>query len=211
MNSKNIIKHFLLQTIVFVIAVVIFSNCAEGPDRDLIERRLFVTHPSLDLIEGDEVQIIASPTNHTFSWSSSNEAIATVSPTGLVTAIADGIAVITVRSSNGLSREITVNVLRYVALNGIEAFNSTTLANLTQAITMTAGQSINMEFAPVPRNFNEDVDFNVIFVGASVPGIIQYDGEDNVLTALNVGNTNLTFRVVDKTAVTLVIPVTVTN
>lgn len=50
-------------------------------------------------------------TNKTVTWSSSNSGVATVSSNGLVTAVANGIAVISARTSNGISGTVTVNVV----------------------------------------------------------------------------------------------------
>ena len=107
-------KRFLIYatTSIFV-CLLMFVGCTKGPDRD-IKYILFVNHPSLDMIEGDEIQITASPTEQTFNWESLDTDVATVSSTGLVRAINDGVTIIIVTSSGGLSRTIPVNVVKFV-------------------------------------------------------------------------------------------------
>ena len=70
--------------------------------------------PTLSAV-GQTVQLSAnvSPSNATnvsYSWSSSNSSVATVSASGLVTAVGQGSAVITLTTNNGLSSTATITV-----------------------------------------------------------------------------------------------------
>jgi len=90
--------------------MLMLAGCSEGPDRD-IEYKLYVTHPSLEMTVGDEVLVTASPTDHSFTWETTNPDVATVSA-GLVRATGDGVCYINVTSSGGLSRAIPVDVVK---------------------------------------------------------------------------------------------------
>ena len=50
-------------------------------------------------------------TDKTLTWTSSNEEVATVSNTGVVTAVGDGVAIITATSNNGMYHECAVKVI----------------------------------------------------------------------------------------------------
>ena len=101
----NNMKNILIQ----IIFLLMLAGCSKGPDRN-IEYKIYVTHPQLKMIVGEEVQITASPTEQTFTWESTNPAVASVSATGLVRAIGDGICMINITSSGGLKRAIPVEV-----------------------------------------------------------------------------------------------------
>lgn len=86
---------------------------------------------SIDVGNTRTVQLTATvaPTNATnknMSWSSSNEAVATVSTTGLVTGAADsGSAVITVTTADGnFTDEVTVTAVPYVAVTGVVLYDN---------------------------------------------------------------------------------------
>ena len=92
-------NRFLNRTIGVFIGLWMFTGCAQGPDRE-IEYTLYVTHPELNMIVGEEIQITASPTSETFTWESSNENVATVSQAGEVRATGVGDTYILVSSNN---------------------------------------------------------------------------------------------------------------
>ena len=88
-----------------------------GAEEDLVTKQLFVS--AID--EKDAVY-----TDANFSWSSSNQKVATVSPDGLVTVLAKGTTVITckVMDGSGVSDRCTITVRQHVqslALSGSRA------------------------------------------------------------------------------------------
>ena len=105
-------NRFLNRTIGVFICLWMFTGCAQGPDRE-IEYKLYVTHSELNMIVGEKVQITASPTSQTFTWESTDPAVASVTSTGLVTALQDGVCFINVTSSGGLFRAIPVDVVAH--------------------------------------------------------------------------------------------------
>ncbi|MDR2037348.1 MAG: Ig-like domain-containing protein [Bacteroidales bacterium] len=203
-KDKN---RFLFHACVVVfVGCLMLSGCAEGPDRD-IEHKIFVTHTELNLIAGDEVQVIASPTNQTFIWESSNTAVVTVSSTGLVKAVADGACFIYVTSSEGLKRTIPVDVVEFIPLAGIEVINP---ANLTtvETISMLLGQSMSLGANALPENYNEEIPFNVIWESGD-ESIVIIDEVTGTLQALDFGSTEIIVSSVEKPDVKKVIPVEV--
>ena len=206
-------NRFLIQATTIIIGLLMFTGCSEGPDRD-IEYKLFVTHSSLEMIQGEEVQITASPTTQTFTWTSSNSDVATVSSTGLVRAVGDGACLIHVVSSEGLSRAIPVDVEKLITLDGIEVFNMQNLRPVT-SLSLSLGQTVAwMEAKASPENYNEKIPFNVIWK-SSAPNIISVDEQTGAVTSLDFGDAVITVSVVDKPsakaeipASTVVIPIT---
>ncbi|MDE6050020.1 MAG: Ig-like domain-containing protein [Paramuribaculum sp.] len=83
--------------------------------------------PDLELTEGETATLKAiitpeNATDKTVTWSSSNEAVATVSATGLVTAIKAGTATITASTANGLTATCTVTVkAKPAGIDGVDS------------------------------------------------------------------------------------------
>ncbi|MDR1171711.1 MAG: Ig-like domain-containing protein [Bacteroidales bacterium] len=204
MNHKG--KRLSHATCIIIFGCLMFAGCAEGPDRDM-EHNIFVTHTELDLIEGDEVQITASPTSQTFTWESSNTAVATVGSTGLVRAVGDGACFIYVNSNGGLERTIPVDVVEFIPLSGIEAINAANLAAL-ETVSMLLGQSMTLGAKAVPENYNERIPFNVIWKSDD-ESIVVIDEITGVLQAIGLGSAEITVSSVEKPEVKKVIPVEV--
>lgn len=203
-NKHKFLFHAICITI--FVGCLMLTGCAEGPDRN-IEHNIFVTHAELNLIEGDEVQITASPTNQTFTWESSNTSVVTVSSTGLVKAIGDGACFIYVTSSEGLERTIPVDVVAFVPLTGIEVFNTANLAVL-ETISILIGQSINLGANSIPENYNERVSFDLIWESKD-ENIAIIDKNTGVLQGVNIGKTEIVVTSVEKPEVKKVIPLEV--
>lgn len=66
--------------------------------------------------------------NAPVTWSSSNDAVATVSGTGLITAVAPGTATITATASNGVARGVTITVVAGFRAGSFSAGGHTTCA-----------------------------------------------------------------------------------
>jgi uncharacterized protein YjdB len=85
-----------------------------------------ISHTTLDLKIGETEQLSATiipadANDHGMSWSSDNNAVATVSETGLVTAVAEGTAVVTVTTDDG---DFTATCTVVVTLNvGVDETN----------------------------------------------------------------------------------------
>ena len=207
-NNKN---KFLFHagSIIICIVCLMLTGCVDGPDRD-IEKNIFVTHADLNLIETDVVQVIASPTNQTFTWESTNTSVVTVSETGLVRALSDGTCLIYVTSSEGLKRTIPVDVIALIPLVGIEVNNVENIGNpiTVETLSLLLGQVMNLGANAVPENYNERVPFNVIWESAD-ERIVTIDETTGRLQAVDFGSTQITISSVEKPAVKKVIPVVV--
>lgn len=183
----------------------ILAACSDGPDRD-VEYTIYSTHSSIELLEGEEFQIVASPTTQTFTWESTDPAVATVSATGLVRAISDGTCFINITSSEGLKRAIPVDVEKLLLLEGFEVFDKSNLATVS-SISLLAGRIMELGTSALPSNYNEKVSFTVKWE-SSDEDIVTVDGNGKV-TPVYFGSAEITASVVDKPSLRKVIPVTV--
>jgi uncharacterized protein YjdB len=199
-------NRFLYRALFIFAGLLIFAACGgEGPERD-VEYTIYSTHSTIELIEGEEFQVTASPTTQTFTWETTNAAVATVSSTGLVRAIGDGTCFINITSSEGLKRSIPVDVEKLLLLEGIEVFYKANLASVDQ-IPLLMGKTSELAANAIPSNYNEKILFNIIWE-SSDENIVTID-ESGIITPVYYGNAEITVSVVDKPSVKKVIPVEV--
>ena len=166
---------------------------------------LVITTPPLTLAAGLTSQLAAtgsysdgSSQNVTASvnWSSSNTAAATVSPSGLVTAVAPGSAIIT-GTLDGETATITVTVTSAVLVNnGLDLTTGAllntlpvgTTTQLTVTATLTDGTSSNVTASSTPTSDNTGVatvspSGLITAVATGTAGITaSYGGQSKTLT-----------------------------
>lgn len=187
------------------IGLLILVACSDGPERD-VEYTIYVTHPTIEMIEGEELQVTASPTTQSFTWETTDASVATVSSTGLVSAISDGTCLVNITSSEGLSRSIPVDVEQLRLLTGIDVYFKANLATV-DFISLLIGNTTKIDVSAIPSNYNERVPFNVIFE-SSDENIITID-DVGLIRTVNIGNAEIIISVKDKPSVSKVIPVEV--
>lgn len=95
-----------LFTILLCVSLIATYSCKKEKDKSVAVTEVRLNKASVTLVEGDTEELMATvmPENATdkgIEWTSNNESVATVSPTGLVTAIKDGKATITVKTNDG--------------------------------------------------------------------------------------------------------------
>jgi len=98
---------------------------------------------SATLNEGQSVQLTATVSpeladNKTLAWTSSNDAVATVDQNGLVTAVAQGSAVITVKSTDGSEISATSNITVRKLVSDITLNETSATLNEGQSVQLTA-------------------------------------------------------------------------
>lgn len=77
----------------------------------------------------------------TFKWSSSNSSVATVSPTGVITAKAQGNCMITITASNGATARIAVTVVQPITSIKLSGSEATLELGHKKTVTATVGPS----------------------------------------------------------------------
>ena len=109
-------KFFALFTILLSISLITTYSCKKEKDKSVSVTEVGLNKTSTTLIEGETETLVATvmpenATDKSVVWESGNESAATVSQEGLVTAVGEGKATITVKTNDGgfsASCEITV-------------------------------------------------------------------------------------------------------
>ncbi|WP_164974140.1 Ig-like domain-containing protein [Filimonas effusa] len=113
---------------------------------------LTLTAPATSLYEGDTLAIKATinPSNTTYKtlqWSSSNETIAKVSSTGVVTGLSEGNVTVTVKAidGSGVAKSMALEVKEVVLATSVD---------ITSVVseTMAVGQILKLEYNVLPAN-----------------------------------------------------------
>lgn len=143
-------KKSLKAIIATLFGTALLSVSCEKEAQEIAVTSISLDKSSVELVEGESVTLSAtiSPstaTNQKFSWSSSNEAVATVSG-GAVNAIKEGSATITVKTDDGgKTATCTVKVSpKTIAVTSV-SLNET-------ALTLTVGQTASLVATVSPDN-----------------------------------------------------------
>ena len=118
-------RHSLLVLVGCLIIVAgILSSC-EQEEKEIAVTAVSINHPSVEMIIGESFQLSAQitpsdATEQEVIWSSSKQSVAIVDPTGLVTAIAEGVSTISA-SVGGKTGTCVVSVIKgFIAVESIE-------------------------------------------------------------------------------------------
>jgi uncharacterized protein YjdB len=165
------------------------TSCGDKDDEGVALTSITVSPTSLNLFVGSMQQLTATavPGNATgvaFAWSSSNEAVATVGASGLVTAAGLGSAVITV-SSGSVSATVPVTVV--VEEIPLVSINTRVENEAVDAITLPLDGAVTVTATSVPANAT-----GVTFVWASADDEVATVDQTGLITITGVGATTVT-------------------
>ena len=153
---------------------------------------------------GATVQLTATvlpenASNKSVTWSSSNENVATVSATGLVTAVANGTATITATAADGSGKKATCAVTVNIPVPA----TSVTL-NQTEATLTAAGATVQLTATVLPENASNK---NVTWSSSNES--VATVSETGLVTAVANGTATITATAADGTNKTATCVVTV--
>ena len=119
--------HYLLFTILLSVSLIATYSCKKEKDKSVAVTEVRLDKSATTLVEGDTEELMATvmPENATdkgIEWKSSDESVATVSQTGLVTALKEGSSAITVITNDGgfkATCDVTVNK-KVIAVTGVK-------------------------------------------------------------------------------------------
>lgn len=174
-------NYFSIVCAVLLIGVV--SGCTEYPQYE-VTSEIFVDKSSLNMYVGDEAQLLASPADITFKWTSDNEQIATVTQTGLVKAIGEGLATVSIEYGKYETKKVDVRSQIFIPLTGIRVPTDSTKLRL--------GESIRIWIYPIPENASE---MPAATWRSENPEIVTVD-QDGLLTGMSYGTTNVVVTIV---------------
>lgn len=155
-----------------------------GLCKKLIQAEKIVLDNSvLSVKPGKLVKLTATVTpnnavNKTVTWSSSNASVATVSETGLVKAVKNGTAVITAKTSNGLTAQCTVTV-------------ATPVSSFSVSPAKTKTMSIDGTFTFKAKIYPSTADDKTLLYSSSNEDVAVVD-ENGKVTAVSAGMTKIT-------------------
>ena len=120
-------KFFALFTILLSITLITTYSCKKEKVKSVSVTEVGLNKTSTTLVEGETETLVATvmpenATDKSVVWESGNESAATVSQEGLVTAVGEGKATITVKTNDGgfsASCEVTVNK-KVIAVTGVK-------------------------------------------------------------------------------------------
>lgn len=180
-----------MRTSFFKYGVVLFllswcNSCDDEYIRTEVEKSISVNMASLNSFVGDEIQLIASPTDgtYTYSWSSEDTDIATVDKNGLVAVVGEGNTNIVVRSGH-IETKVPLTAVERVVLQNVVLSET--------SLEMFPGFSKTIFVTYVPENANDipadkwiSDDENIATVNAN--GEISVVGEGVTDITYQVGN-----------------------
>lgn len=116
-----------LFTILLSVSLIATYSCKKEKDKSVAVTEVRLDKSATTLVEGDTEELMATvmPENATdkgIEWKSSDESVATVSQTGLVTALKEGSSAITVITNDGgfkATCDVTVNK-KVIAVTGVK-------------------------------------------------------------------------------------------
>ena len=140
-----------LFTILLSVSLIATYSCKKEKDKSVAVTEVRLNKASVTLVEGDTDELMATvmPENATdkgIEWKSSDESVATVSQTGLVTALKEGSSAITVITNDGgfkATCDVTVNK-KVIAVTGV-------VLGKTE-LTLVEGEEEKLAVAVTPEN-----------------------------------------------------------
>ena len=121
MKTRNNIS-YLKGIATIVIVILAMCGCKEFKyDKFNITDKPFVNYTSVELFLGEgagnrsSIQLISSPVGVKYTWTSFDESVATVTQTGLITAVSEGITTVSVASQNDETK-VSVIVRKWIPL-----------------------------------------------------------------------------------------------
>ncbi|MDR2473238.1 MAG: Ig-like domain-containing protein [Tannerella sp.] len=173
---KKIIKSTL--TALFCMTAMTMTKCVDA-ERTPVEHAIFIDRQVAKLFIGETLQLTVSPSEGSYTWTSEDADIATVSSNGLVTAVGEGYTNIIV-NGDGLTTKMGLDVVRKIPLTGLNI-------NLTY-VELTPGAKAAVIATRIPDNANDfetitwktsDIDVANVNSTGDITGILE--GETDVI------------------------------
>ena len=142
---------------------------------------IYISNAPKNITRGEQYQLNAKifpdPTSSKIIWESSNEAVATVDNTGLVTAKEHGSVTITAKTDNGLSAARTISVIT----------PATSLSFEKKVVELYVGESEQLNLTVLPMDTTDKVTYTAYTY--SDAATVNNAGK---VTAMEIGNTTIT-------------------
>ncbi len=184
-------KFFALFTILLSISLITTYSCKKEKVKSVSVTEVGLNKTSTTLIEGETETLVATvmpenATDKSVVWESGNESAATVSQEGLVTAVGEGKATITVKTNDGgfsASCEVTVNK-KVIAVTGVVLGNT--------ELTLVEGEEEKLAAAVTPENAT---DKSVVWESSNESAATV--SQEGLVTAVGEGKATITVKTND--------------
>ena len=180
-----------LFTILLSVSLIATYSCKKEKDKSVAVTEVRLDKSATTLVEGDTEELMATvmPENATdkgIEWRSSDESVATVSQTGLVTALKEGSSAITVITNDGgfkATCDVTVN-------KKVIAVTSVVLGNTE--LTLVEGEEEKLAVAVTPENAT---DKSVVWESGNES--VATVSQEGLVTAVGEGKATITVKTND--------------
>lgn len=180
-----------LFTILLSVSLIATYSCKKEKDKSVAVTEVRLNKASVTLVEGDTEELMATvmPENATdkgIEWKSSDESVATVSQTGLVTALKEGSSAITVITNDGgfkATCDVTVNK-KVIAVTGVVLGNT--------ELTLVEGEEEKLAVAVTPENAT---DKSVVWESGNES--VATVSQEGLVTAVGEGKATITVKTND--------------
>ena len=180
-----------LFTILLSVSLIATYSCKKEKDKSVSVTEVGLNKTSTTLIEGETETLVATvmpenATDKSVVWESGNESAATVSQEGLVTAVGEGKATITVKTNDGgfsASCEVTVNK-KVIAVTGVVLGNT--------ELTLVEGEEEKLAVAVTPENAT---DKSVVWESGNES--VATVSQEGLVTAVGEGKATITVKTND--------------
>ena len=180
-----------LFTIFLSVSLIATYSCKKEKDKSVSVTEVGLNKTSTILIEGETETLVATvmpenATDKSVVWESGNESAATVSQEGLVTAVGEGKATITVKTNDGgfsASCEVTVNK-KVIAVTGVVLGNT--------ELTLVEGEEEKLAVAVTPENAT---DKSVVWESGNES--VATVSQEGLVTAVGEGKATITVKTND--------------
>lgn len=180
-----------LFTILLSVSLIATYSCKKEKDKSVAVTEVRLDKSATTLVEGDTEELMATvmPENATdkgIEWKSSDESVATVSQTGLVTALKEGSSAITVITNDGgfkATCDVTVNK-KVIAVTGV-------VLGKTE-LTLVEGEEEKLAVAVTPENAT---DKSVVWESSNKSAAAV--SQDGLVTAVEEGKATITVKTND--------------
>ena len=180
-----------LFTILLSVSLIATYSCKKEKDKSVAVAEVRLDKTATTLVEGDTEELMATvmPENATdkgIEWKSSDESVATVSQTGLVTALKEGSSAITVITNDGgfkATCDVTVN-------KKVIAVTSVVLGNTE--LTLVEGEEEKLAVAVTPENAT---DKSVVWESGNES--VATVSQEGLVTAVGEGKATITVKTND--------------
>ena len=185
-----------VRLLLFSVLSLFAVSCFQKLPQEVEVTSVSLSQPNAEMLEGETVQLIATvlpsdATDKTVTWASSKQSVATVSTSGLVTAVSVGESTITA-SAGGKSATCHVTVSK-------KKVEVTSVSLDKTALTLEEGQSTTLIASVSPSNATDQT----VAWSSSIPSVATVS-DAGVVTAVSEGEAAITATAGGKSATCVV-------